>query len=513
MNSLSPFKRQPNSKTAGILSRLLLVLFFTAALLACSLIQYSDGDDTFFLQTALARPGFFDFVAYLTGTMNGRISTTAALWLVFSGPIWLWRVLGAFFFALFAALACKLAMLIADAKTPRSIIYGHKPPINNPGVFNHKPSTLNCFPLPQLAVCAAFLLVNVSVAGYAGLWITGSVNYLWPAAVGLLAFWFPVRSLYGETENRVLPFACILPGVYVCLAQEQLAAVALVFIILITLRHIKKTPAAGSEAASGETCRGQEPLTLREKKGRPPLFLIAQCLCMLASFAVFAVLTLNASRSGKEIAQWLPEFAVMPFSRRVFISLQWLANGFAHHIKFLMAAIWTLLALRFLRGKKAVFAAICAVFTAVAVCSAFFPVLADTGLNDLDITKIVLHAPAPGDLDLFRWAAVVFWLVAAIATPWLLFSALKGEAGREAIVLLYLAGLAAAALMFFSPTIYASGERTFFVTGVLLTVVLAVLTAPYRRWKDLALACVGFVLLAALQLFENHAVIFAHIFS
>ena len=63
------------------------------------------------------------------------------------------------------------------------------------------------------------------------------------------------------------------------------------------------------------------------------------------------------------------------------------------------------------------------------------------------------------------------------------------------LLLAYLAGIASEAIMFFSPTMYASGARVYYLTDILYLFVVFCLALGLgdKRWRSgLYLACVGF---------------------
>ncbi|MDR1464136.1 MAG: DUF6056 family protein [Oscillospiraceae bacterium] len=451
-----------SAKRARAGEAILLGFSFLAALAVCCRIPYSDGDDAFFLRTVAAHPHFADFVAHLTRTMNGRVAASAALFAVFSENLWLWRIANAAILLLFLLLSRRLACLIAGQKTAPS-------------------------PLPQLTVCAALAVTGVSVVGYAMLWITGSVNYLWAGAAGLLALYAPARSLFCPKDPAPAALAVLgIPaGCFACLAQEQIAAVVLAFLVL---------------AAAGHPFPGKS--TARRKL---PVFLWVQLAATLAAFALFLILTLRGERTAGEVAKWLPEWSAMPLSQHIFLSVQWLAHGYANHLRYLLVLLWALLLWRFAAQKKAIPAGLCGLFSLAGLLPVFrLSVLTDVGLRGLDMTKKVLRAPVFADLSLMQTAVLGFWLAAILATPVLLALALRGERARRPLVLLFLAGLASAALMFLSPTIYASGSRTLFAATALLIILTACLTVSLPKRGHILLGAAGLGSLAVLQLLENY---------
>jgi hypothetical protein len=79
----------------------------------------------------------------------------------------------------------------------------------------------------------------------------------------------------------------------------------------------------------------------------------------------------------------------------------------------------------------------------------------------------------------------------------------RGEKTCFANILLYLAAFASCAIMLFSPSIYASGERTLFAAGVLLMLIAANLRKAVRSPKQEVLFIAQIAGVGILQLLNN----------
>ncbi len=439
----------------GVLYRSLPILTFVIGFILCCLITYSDGDDAFFLQTVQNHPGFLDFVSYLTGTMNGRITTTASLWLVFSTPIWVWRILNACMMSVYAIFLAKYAQIICGHDSDK--------------------------PMGRFVICAGFAIMGVAVFGYSCLWVTGSVNYLWPCVTMLISLYpFVKLEFTGEKSSFGMWLLSAVMGIYTCLAQEQFAAVLLAFCaILILCRYSKEKRIEATQ-------------------------IICFCLFCIA-FLLLLLSPANAARAAKEVDRWLPDYAQLHFEGKVFITLQWVAHSISHGLKWVFTLLWAAMAMLFIQKKKWIWAVLGCVFSVISVLSVGIDAVTDVGLNNIDMSKKILHAPQFVDLTVLQIFFMIFWLIAAVVTAIMIFSAFHSKKQKYAGILLYLAAMASMLVMFFSPTIYASGERSLFCSAVLLVLLCACLLGKQDTFRKTALKFGLICGVAMFQLADNFA--------
>ena len=446
MATIQRFKREQ------ILLSVLWILTWIGAFGVCCMIRYSDGDDAFFLEQITRHSGFFDFVSDLTKTMNGRITSTMALWFVFKLPLIVWRIFNAFVITAFAFILSKIIALFR----------------RDTEIVNH-----------YIFALASFVVIGVGVIGYSCLWITGSVNYLWPACAALFAVYPVLRCRYQQKPMKPFTTAlCALAGLYAALAQEQIAAVLICCLAVILVKSAIESKRVNVSYAV--------------------VFLVVLAAALLLLTSPF-----TEARTGREM-RWLPEYAVMSLAQKCFITWQWLIHAFTHSLRFVWMMLWIALAIRLLIQKKYAAAFLPLLFTCLAAAPVFFAgFLVDVGLNRLDMTKVVQHAPTLADLSALQFRMLLLWTAVILATWVLIVYQQRGEKTAFANAILYLAAIASCAVMLFSPSIYASGERTLFAAGILLTLIAANLRKPVRSpgqeiWLIAQIAGVGL-----LQLLNN----------
>ena len=88
------------------------------------------------------------------------------------------------------------------------------------------------------------------------------------------------------------------------------------------------------------------------------------------------------------------------------------------------------------------------------------------------MTQPVLQVATPATVSVQNWVAIVWWTCALVFTLVLLWHLEQGLRDKAVAALLVLAACASEAIMYFSPTMYASGARVFFVAQILLWLTL-----------------------------------------
>jgi hypothetical protein len=228
---------------------------------------------------------------------------------------------------------------------------------------------------------------------------------------------------------------------------------------------------------------------------------LLQTVIVLVAFAISYLAPGNALRVAQEIERWLPQFATMSAGHRVFITLQWLLSGFANQSKMLLIILW-ILCLFLLTKKKDTKSRILAGLAAMATIIAILPyfgitMFSEMGMGSIDPAVPVTEVATPSSLSRWNWIAMLWWVGALVLTLLLLWNCQKSLREKVVAVLLFLASIASAAIMYFSPTIYASGGRVFFVTQVLIWLLIGIFflkqESKKQKWFLLSFFVAGIV--------------------
>lgn len=407
-------------------------LMFVGALMVLSQQGYSDGDDVYFYQY-VHEMGFWEYLKFRYTTWVGRLSGEAMVYITFRAGLPFWRVVNALMLVLLPMGILRLARVAADGRA-----WGLGPAVMS---------------------VVGYLLMSAMTLGYAAVWVNGSIFYTWSFACGIWAL-VPIAEIvfYGRTDwkNFLYGIPC---AVIASMSIEQMGAVLAAFEVLAVLYCF---------------CR-------KKQKNWPALF---QTVLTIA--AVFALLAApgNDIRVETETATWLPEYATMSFGQHLFITVQWLLSSFATENKLFLAAIWVVGIFLLLQKEEkkrsdGVWLAAAGVFTV----AAFLPyagvsVLSDMGMSHLDISACIDAAPRAAELTGNQVLALCWWTAALIFTFFFLW---KVSGSQVVILLAYLAGVASEAIMFFSPTMYASGARVYYLTDLLYLFIMLALSFGIRQ--------------------------------
>ncbi len=399
-------------------------LFFTAAAFLCSFavfcfIHYSDGDDAFFDEAAHSLDfATFLKVRYLTWT--GRMGGEALVYCVFRfGGIWFWRVANA-------------AMLVLLPVGILSLVYK--------SMQNKKVATFRS----MIVAFFGFLLMDIMTFGHACIWVNGSILYLWCAVACVFALRPLADCVFatGSFSRRQFVYALTLT-LLVTTSIEQLAMVLVGFL------------AVGI-------------LALYRQKNTVPPILVVQLAVALLSFAVSAFAPGNGLRSASEMQTWVPaEYALLNIPEHLFITLQWLVSSFANELRLFFVAIWLVGIL--LSGVSTKLKIVAGVFLFVALLPYLHVnAFADMGLGYIDPAVPIDHLPSFALMSAGNVFAMVWWIAAAIFTMFYLRRLTRSLLPMFA----YVGAVLCECMMYFSPTIYASGERVYFVSCLLLLFVV-----------------------------------------
>lgn len=430
---------------------MLMSLVFIGSLIVLSFIGYSDGDDAFFLEYC-GSMGVGEYLKWRYETWTGRMISEAFMHIFFNANLWVWRVVNA---GMLVALpivlvALKQKVLVSNSEISGSVKYGTW-----------------LVGLLMALLCYAFL--DIKAFGYSAIWITGSMNYLWPMVCGIVALGIVAEVAFGTGEVSTFKFVIAwLCAVIAAMSSEQMGAVLLAFQV---------------------TCIAEK--VWKKKKVRLKFVIL-----VVVTFGAFLLSSLapgNALRIVSAIEHNMPQFEQLKFGERFFLLVQWLTSSFANENAVFLIAIWLvgilLLVFRMkdgnltqketLRAKG--YAIVGGVFLCVAIagkCGATR--LNDIGINLAEMTGLIEQVPQVIEMSMLQWRALVWWFFAMLFTLFFLW-----EVSREKLLvtLTYMGAVASEVILIFSPTIYSSGERVFFLAGLMLMFIVMMLYESLPKGK------------------------------
>lgn len=445
-------------------------LMFVGAMLVLSQSGYSDGDDAYFYQYTHSM-GFFEYLSWRYETWVGRMAAEALVYITFNLGLDFWRLINALMLVLLPIGILRLAA--KAARVPEGSLAGwreHTPVCNSQHYYEMGIGA-------AIAAVAGYFLMNINTLGYAAVWVNGSIFYTWSFTAGIWAlmpfadFVFAEEKPVCDGKPRMTMEGCdwrkflytIPCAVIASMAIEQMGAVLLVFEILALIYGIAKW-------------RRVHPL------------LLAQTMVTMIAFVVLFAAPGNDIRVATEIVTWMPEYETMSLGQHVFITVHWMLSSFANENKLFFCGIWIVgILLLFQKKERRVADWVCIVLAVVFSIAALLPfaditVFSDMGMQYMNGTQRVDHVPVVENLTGLVAFAMCWWAVALIYTFILIW---RASGCQIALLLAYLAGIASEAIMFCSPTMYASGARVYYLTDLLyLLIILAMIFGVKERRKQ-----------------------------
>lgn len=398
------------------------------ALLALHLPIKPYSDDLFYMD-GMRQSNVFALVGDYYLHWSGRVTSNfLAYGLVGSGAFWLWKLLN----PMMVLLLCWGMVRLVQPK-------------------------------PRLQSCVVALLLlfvlGPGVLDYAVFWATGSVYYLWPlAGAVLLMHPFLDLALRRQTAIKWYPLRVVLAALC-CMCNEQISACVVAFMAVILLRHFVAA------------------------RKLPARHLVLLALCVAGALVLFLApggserMAVESARYGDKYGV---DFGLLPLGQK-------LQNGLAWMFGMLFANDYLVLVLLFFafwaagrQSQKPAWGM--ALFGLGALAVAFsFPRPVQPVFSFLPLGQVFSGGLAGLATGL---APYLFWLV--------FFAALVVMAGRQGFynALALLAAVCTLVVLFFSPTLFDSGERTMMVAGVLfITLLLGRMKAKLPAPALVTLAC------------------------
>ena len=233
--------------------------------------------------------------------------------------------------------------------------------------------------------------------------------------------------------------------------------------------------------------------------------LFLEILIILPNFMVSILAPGNASRYISEIKRWYPEFNNLSLIQKLHQGISWTHLHLVRDNAFIMLVICLFLFVIFIKKNSKLLARILAFIPSLYFIGSLIPfnrlVSGTTSYEyNYDVEKIlgkIFFNPMQSVVPLF----VSFLVISSIIV--LLFICLKNKSDIYLCILLYLASLASGYILGFSPTIFGSGPRIFFMTdillivvgGVLLKIVLEEVTLNKMLWR---ISCICYCTLSGI---------------
>jgi hypothetical protein len=285
--------------------------------------------------------------------------------------------------------------------------------------------------------------------------VSGSANYFWPVAFGLIAI-YPLRKMADGKRIRGYEYCLYAISLLIGSNQEQMCIILLAVYLAYAV------------------------FMLVRKKVRPFIFVQLG----LAIFSLVMILTCpgNASRVVQETATWLPQYSSFTFLQKIQLGVSGvLAKIFLTNNKLFLGFTFVVLFMTWQKSKKLSSIVVASIPLLLLIASsALYP-----AANRYEILQKLFGAVKPdgiiGTGASLKAHLAFFGMLFACGCMLVSVYMLPVGKTRSRIALgIVLIGLATKAAMGFSPTVWGSGERTAFF----LMVAIIACTVYLLNWWD-----------------------------
>lgn len=418
-----------------------------AAILLLNVDRVPGTDDVFFLDPIVSPDspgsgGLANWLAWRYERWSGRLGAEALLWAITPASIWVWRAIAVLVWAATVLLAVRVGTAARPSMSWRAR------------------SAL------ALGAFITFFLMDRAVLLWGQFWVTGSLNYGWLVPLALAAAIPAVQALVGARPPAIAwtvvgSIAAFLAAV----SSEQIGAVLVVLGVVATAVWWFSARRTGARAAAA---------------------VFAPAAAAIAGAVVLFAAPGNAVRAEVDESTWLPGFSAAPLLDRFIGGIQFTAHAMVNRTGVLLAIIWLLVLLIASVGEREVpRAGSRRRAVAIGIAGVSLATLAASRLLSLPLLTEFLPYWQTRPDSAVGVAVVVGWTILLLGT---VAAAVLVLPRRFAITtaLLILAAYASTFVISFSPSMYASGPRVFFVSSVLLGIVALILASFAARDRSAA---------------------------
>lgn len=419
------------------------LVLFTVMFICHMLFKINWGDDTWF-KTALDN-GIFNYISNRYNTWSSRIIIEIIMIYLLQLPSFIWGLLDS---AIITLIAYSITKLFSIKNNWLSVI-------------------LVCI-YPLYEMCGAG-------------WYATTLNYLWPLAFGLISL-FPIKNaIDGKKENKYMYPIYLFSTLFAC-NQEQMCAIIFCFYIILLIYLYKN-----------------------KKINKLILFQF-----ILSFISLIFILTCpgNDLRNVSEIQSWYPNYEYFGLIAKIFLGIVTTFIYSVYNLNTVIFIFSILLPIFVFKKNKSKIVRTISVIPFIIYCwvnlfsSIFYSLFPKIG-ELIEISKI--YASSPESINLCPSSIFIF-VISFLFFFSILFSIYKifEKEQKYLFCLIFLAGFASRVIMGFSPTVYASGMRTFLFLDFSVIMIIANMLNQEIKLKNYYLILSIF---ASLQII--HTVIFA----
>lgn len=394
----------------------------------------AGNDDLYHTQVVEKFGSAFNFMISQYENWNSRYFTSLVMAFVMDKNIWLWRILNSF--VLFGLIYYINKIIVAGFH------------------INKKVSIITFF-----AVFSAVALLSSGIWTQSTTWVTGSFNYLWPATALVISLYYLFNFIVNKISLKFYEFIILIPVVMFATNVEQSA---LIFLTMYFLGIIYAF--------------------VKYKKVNIYIFMFF-IIGLISSYFVFTSPSITI-RYFAEIKNWYPQFADLSVTDKIL-------QGYAYTVAYgiLLNNYTTTIALSILLfiiykrdyDKKK--------YNFIILLPAIYAIIYYIGRVNIDyINNTIIY-----NLRIYSTRVINNSLnepfISLIIALFLLFILLyfifslkwSNTEIKYSAILCYLAAIMSALILSFSPTIYASGERIWFIPYIMYILALSMVFMEFIK--------------------------------
>ncbi|NSB33725.1 DUF6056 family protein [Clostridium saccharoperbutylacetonicum] len=402
-------------------------------------VGLKSGTDDFVDREELAKTTVFQWIYNHAISWQPRISSDTALALV-NFNVTLWKLLTITLFTF-------MAMIIAYISTSRLADKNQKKNIN-------------------LLICCSFFLFAPSIISNSVMWYTGSFHYLWPATAMVFALAPFCYAILGKSityKNMYIVY--FFASTFAAYVEQPFAVLlgfgAFTFLYLILAK--KKIPKA----------------------------LVIQYIYIAINVTIYFLLGGVGNRSILEL-RWYRDYTMLSMPDKIFQGVNWSNYQLINSSNVLTLVFTTLIFVVIWKKNKdkviRFFGSIPFIFMMLSVLPidiifknvSYMQDPYSGKIHHLDIGRVLreglfncmMTRPNSFTFNLKALAPSIACLTILLFIAILLFFIFDKLEDKLIAVVLYFASLASSYVISFTPTVFASGERVFFITHVIIVLLI-----------------------------------------
>lgn len=386
------------------------------SLIAGQNIRINPHDDILHSQAVQKFGSAWNFMLDQYKNWNSRYFTSLIMAYVMDKNIWLWRVLSSIVLFMFIIYSAKIIKVIYNLDIKKYIIL-------------------------LLGIFASFALLSSGIWTQSITWVTGSFNYLWPACALSISLYYLFNSVFNKEKIKLYQFIMLIPAALFACNVEQTALICVTMYSIIILYYALK-------------------YSFFDK------YIFLLYIIMIISTLILFFAPSVAVRYASEVQTWYPVFGELSI-------LQKIVQGFPYTVLYGMilnnyTETIVLSVLLFIIFKNQYDKKIYNIF---ALIPAFYSVIFYIGRVNTEwrdsffVYNLRKFSTRYLDNNLNEpFISVIFGIFICLIIIYFLFKINWSSIERKYLALLFFAAaLLSAFILSFSPTIYVSGERIWFI--------------------------------------------------